>query len=999
MSTMADVRNDPRFVNLDGSSYGFGAVSVAVIDTGIDMNHPGFGPDGNGDGLSDRIVAARNFAGAANGTTDATDSGIHGTHVAGIVGSTKYGVAPDVNIVVLKASANGNNFDTTDIQQALDWVITYGHQYNIVAVNLSLGNGAFNTQEGATYASSQFATLVNQKNISVVVAAGNDFLDGGSKAGISSPASDPNAISVGNTTSSESGFHESSQRSPGILDIAAPGYGIKSTVPGDTYGSLTGTSMSAPYISGLLALGQQLAIDLSSDYKLVDSVVAPDKLVPVSTIEGWLEQTAATFYDAATAANYKRADPLAFFDFIYNHFLTFTEGSDVKDASEGNDTLFALGGNDTVTLDYGDDFVDGGTGADWLYGDAGDDTLDGGDDLDIDHLYGDGGNDIFQARPGDIVFDHDGSSGVFVQMASSGPSAAAVTIDLGLGNDTVDVTGEVNVDADLGSGFDNYFGGDGDDHVVLHVGGSTAQEFDRVSLGNGNDSVTLSMGSSPGSGTDIFEGGDGYDVFNGGLVELFVLDLATGIPSEPSGYEIIGFEEVNFTGRTTVMSWGAPTFSASKITTSDQADTVLLAHDGDYDTVSAGDGSDFVDADSDPGEERSLVSSVNRIIDLGSGNDVYEAGAVSQGTHQYQGGEGEDTLDLRRLLSGNFRDGNGSYFFNSLDVVLDTDKGSLVADFDYWTSGGPSGSYAFAAAIGGFETYFINGSLRSFEFIGSATEARDLRIDGTASGHIGVTFGSGDDRLAFLDVPGSSDSTIAVSAGAGTDTLDLAGADFEFDGFVDNQSGTAGGWFDDGYGLKRVSYDMTGFEIFRLGNNSSSIFDFEANYLFTGSDDIGETVEGGNNDDDFRGNGGADTLKGGAGDDTLSGGAGGDTLDGGTGKDALDGGADSDIYIVDRNSDVVIEAIDGGTADHVKASASYDLLEGVHVELLSTTDDKGTKAINLYGNEVAQEITGNAGRNIISDGGKGAADVLKGLGGNDTYKIYNTGTVVVEGAG
>jgi len=142
---------------------------------------------------------------------------------------------------------------------------------------------------------------------------------------------------------------------------------------------------------------------------------------------------------------------------------------------------------------------------------------------------------------------------------------------------------------------------------------------------------------------------------------------------------------------------------------------------------------------------------------------------------------------------------------------------------------------------------------------------------------------------------------------------------------------------------------------------------------------------------------GDSTILGSSAADRLLGQNGDDTIDGKGGADTMLGRLGDDTFFVNNANDQVIELKNGGD-DTVKASVSYDLLEGVHVETLSTTNGKGTGPINLYGNSLKQVITGNAGENFISDGGTGAADTLRGLGGNDTYRVYNSADTIVEGA-
>src|SRR5205823_12360208 len=106
--------------------------SVAVLDTGIDYTHPDLGG-----AWGKRVIAGYDFV---NHDTDPRDDNGHGTHVAGIIGSssaTYSGVAPNVNLIALKVlDANGSG-SFGDIEDALNWVIAHQAQYHIVAINLS----------------------------------------------------------------------------------------------------------------------------------------------------------------------------------------------------------------------------------------------------------------------------------------------------------------------------------------------------------------------------------------------------------------------------------------------------------------------------------------------------------------------------------------------------------------------------------------------------------------------------------------------------------------------------------------------------------------------------------------------------------------------------------------------------------------------------------------------------------------------------------------------
>ncbi|MER9849965.1 calcium-binding protein [Mesorhizobium sp. M0106] len=129
---------------------------------------------------------------------------------------------------------------------------------------------------------------------------------------------------------------------------------------------------------------------------------------------------------------------------------------------------------------------------------------------------------------------------------------------------------------------------------------------------------------------------------------------------------------------------------------------------------------------------------------------------------------------------------------------------------------------------------------------------------------------------------------------------------------------------------------------------------------------------------------------------TIQGNAGANVINGGAGADKMVGYGGNDTYYVDNAGDKEIEAVGGG-ADKVLASVSHALAAGSEIELLATTNQSGTTAINLNGNGFAQTIQGNAGANVIN--GLGGADTMTGFGGNDTYYVDNAGDKVIEQVG
>jgi subtilisin family serine protease len=244
-----------------GQSY-----TVAIIDTGIDYNNPALGG-----GWGRRVVAGWNFV---NNTSNVMDDNGHGTAVAGIIGSSdaRYtGIAPDVHFVALKVLDATGSGTFGAVQDALNWVVAHQQQYNIVAVNMSLGSGDFAVNP-YTFLDSDFTTLVND-GVFISVAAGNDYYPNHSQQGLAFPAIDPNVVSVGAVWDGNYGTvrwldgaidyntapdHITSftERGPG-LDLLAPGAMMTSTYLGNQFVSLAGTSMAAPVVAGAAVLLHQ----------------------------------------------------------------------------------------------------------------------------------------------------------------------------------------------------------------------------------------------------------------------------------------------------------------------------------------------------------------------------------------------------------------------------------------------------------------------------------------------------------------------------------------------------------------------------------------------------------------------------------------------------------------------------------------------------------------------------------------------------------------------
>lgn len=279
-----------------GTSYRGGGYSVAVIDTGIDYNNPNLGG-----GWGNRVVAGYDFA---NNDSDPMDDNGHGTHVAGIIGSsnaTYSGIAPNVNLVALKVLGSDGSGSYGAVDDALKWVLANRTKYNIVALNLSLGSGNY-TDNPYDFLETEFSAL-KSAGVFMAVAAGNNFYSYQGTPGLAFPGVSPNVVSVGAVWDGNfgpmawgSGARDNStgvdhiasfsQRSS-ALSIMAPGAMITSTVLHNTFEAMAGTSMASPVIAGAAVLLHQ-ALDSAGKSSVAnqDGILALMKTTGVRVVDG-----------------------------------------------------------------------------------------------------------------------------------------------------------------------------------------------------------------------------------------------------------------------------------------------------------------------------------------------------------------------------------------------------------------------------------------------------------------------------------------------------------------------------------------------------------------------------------------------------------------------------------------------------------------------------------------------------------------------------------------
>ena len=226
-------RIDQRHLPLDNSyTYSTTAsnVTVYVIDTGIRTTHVDFGGRAS--------VGVDEVGDGQNGQ----DCNGHGTHVAGTVGGSEYGVAKGVHLVAVRVFSCGGSAPTSQVIAGVNWVTA--NAVKPAVANMSLGGG-FSTAMNTAVQNSIAA------GITYVLAAGNSDADA---CGFS-PASTPDAITVGatNPTTDARASYSNFGR---CLDIFAPGSFITSDwdTSDTATNTISGTSMAAPHVAGVAAL-------------------------------------------------------------------------------------------------------------------------------------------------------------------------------------------------------------------------------------------------------------------------------------------------------------------------------------------------------------------------------------------------------------------------------------------------------------------------------------------------------------------------------------------------------------------------------------------------------------------------------------------------------------------------------------------------------------------------------------------------------------------------
>lgn len=246
-------------------------IKVAVLDTGIDLNHPD---------LRNKVAQGVSAVSMVRNVTVQDVNG-HGTHCAGVIAGPRqsisgirYGVAPDVELLVGKVFNNKVRPTASD-DDILEG-ITWAEQKGARIISMSLGSKRDVDGKFPIAYETIVKKLLTRKNNSVllIAAAGNESERPMFTAPVGNPASCPSIMAVA-AIDRNKGIADFSCRqmdAVGMVDVSAPGMAIFSSFINGTFEKLDGTSMATPFVAGLAALYLERDSKLNAQ-KLFDAVI------------------------------------------------------------------------------------------------------------------------------------------------------------------------------------------------------------------------------------------------------------------------------------------------------------------------------------------------------------------------------------------------------------------------------------------------------------------------------------------------------------------------------------------------------------------------------------------------------------------------------------------------------------------------------------------------------------------------------------------------------
>ncbi|WP_265587896.1 S8 family serine peptidase [Sphingomicrobium arenosum] len=227
-------RTDWGVTRVGGPGVGVSGKTAWVIDSGIDLDHEDLNVD---------VARSANYVGR-----DANDENGHGTHVAGTIAAKNgngvgfRGIAAGAPVVAVRVLDRRGSGSTSGVIAGVDYVAANAKSGDVA--NMSLGGGISTTLDNAVVAASTYGG----KNVYFVLAAGNESDDANNHS--PARANGPNVFTVSAIDSNDTLASFSNYGSP--VDYAEPGVSIGSTYKDGGYAALSGTSMAAPHLAGIL---------------------------------------------------------------------------------------------------------------------------------------------------------------------------------------------------------------------------------------------------------------------------------------------------------------------------------------------------------------------------------------------------------------------------------------------------------------------------------------------------------------------------------------------------------------------------------------------------------------------------------------------------------------------------------------------------------------------------------------------------------------------------
>lgn len=618
-----------------------------------------------------------------------------------------------------------------------------------------------------------------------------------------------------------------------------------------------------------------------------------------------------------------------------------------------NNTLYGHVGQDLIRGKAGDDTMYGGDGDDELHGGLGDDLLLGGNDNDTYHVNLGEGHDTVNDSQGDadsLVLDYYSQDLSAVEFIDTDSNGHGDQLKLHFGNNhsvTVENYLDNTVDQNAGTGhiesvqfIDNTY----DLAGMVTLESSTfpavtiiGTEGDDALYGNALNNRIFGLG-----GNDTLFGGAGDDDMTGGA----------GDDTYVFNNENDRANELENGGNDLIYSYGNAVMS-------DHVERLELLGSGD----TYGEGSST--------DNYLKGNSGDNVLNGNDGDDVLNGMA---GNDTLNGGAGNDYLNGNAGLDA-MAGGTGDDTY-----IVDNEDETVTEDLD-----------AGVDTVKSTDSFTLGDNVENLELLGNLNiDATGNELDNLITGNAGantLTGNAGNDHISggFGDdvlIGGVGDDYL--NGGVGADSLSGGEGDDVY--IIDNVNDTATENAGEGYDTVETIVDWT------LGENFEKLYLFGTSGIDGTGNDLNNLIVGNYHSNVLSGEGGDDVINAGNGNDTLYGGAGNDYLNGEVGSDTMMGGEGNDIYVVDRQTDVVMENANEGYDTVYSKARTFTL--GDNIERLELKTDFKGKGV---GNDLNNVLIGNDQDNILS--GKDGSDWINAGNGNNTLEGGNDNDFLISGNG